>query len=456
MERKIEWSSGCYDEIDLVYEKAEGKAAIEAALSELENMALQEGRAHCNAVKRAGVTLTSERYDALPEDEKEQVLFALGNIGLADISADFAPPKITVTLSPTIQMVLGCTMFNVLNRIEKLDGSINAIFPNVTLTIRAPLGGKKGLMKCEMLIMQLYPWLRIQEVSTDQIAVSPNSVPAAPASNRSETAAGKTAEKETPPAEPKGRVVVRNEDGSIREIHDLDRGERVYVSRNKPEKEPEKKPEKKPGFFQRLFGGKEKKEKNQNPAPVRNTASDEKAKTLLDQQNLRFDHLSAAKERSAPVTDGDLIQCFVKYFAPNTGFYSDLGSAGSRAYFNAIVNAREEMLRNPELFQRAMGRKHTELLDIINNKPPMGNTLICGFIYYMGSYATIQDRLLCVDFGDRIPNCIALYLLLTAEQAPSNQRRQLVDAGDRGDKQPLKQAVEALKGLDPAWECKIL
>lgn len=54
-------------------------------------------------------------------------------------------------------------MFSVLNCLEKIDGAFNVMFPKATLELRVPLGAKKGMMKCEMLIMQLYPWLSITE-----------------------------------------------------------------------------------------------------------------------------------------------------------------------------------------------------------------------------------------------------------------------------------------------------
>ena len=42
MERKINWYSGCHDEIELVYDKANENENIAATLMELETMALQE------------------------------------------------------------------------------------------------------------------------------------------------------------------------------------------------------------------------------------------------------------------------------------------------------------------------------------------------------------------------------------------------------------------------------
>ena len=253
MDRKIKWISGYYDEIDLVYEKAEGKPAIEKALSELEELALQEGRARCGMVNYTWGTLTPERYDALSGSDREGILYALGNLGLAKISTDFSPPTITVTLSPLSPLVLGCTMFSILNRLEKLDGSLNELFPNVTLLVQAPLGGKKGLFRCEMLIMQLYPWLSVTEASTNQIAVSEDELPTLAQQEHKMTAAAEKPGREKAPDKSDDKtIVVRNRDGSIREIHDTVNGMRVYCVR----------PEKKPGLFQRLFGKGKKQEED--------------------------------------------------------------------------------------------------------------------------------------------------------------------------------------------------
>ena len=77
---------------------------------------------------------------------------------------------IIIRLSPLITKVQACTVFNILNRIEKLDGAITVLIPKWTLNLQVPLGGKKGLLQWEMLIMLLYPWLSVMEGSTDELA----------------------------------------------------------------------------------------------------------------------------------------------------------------------------------------------------------------------------------------------------------------------------------------------
>lgn len=144
MERKIQWNSGCFDEIDLVYGKAAEKEVTEKILSELEVGALAEARAYSDIIVVDGRPLTPQQFDALPDSMKEQVMYNLSGMGLSAFSAPLTAPKISVRLSPHIQFVRCCTAFSILNRLEKLDGAFNMLHPQATLEIQAPLGGKKG------------------------------------------------------------------------------------------------------------------------------------------------------------------------------------------------------------------------------------------------------------------------------------------------------------------------
>ena len=184
MERKINWYSGCHDEIELVYDKANENENIAASLMELETMALQEAEENCGMLKMGDNPITRDMFLQMSEQDKETVMYYLSGAGLQEFVPSMTEGKITVTFSPHIQRVLGCTMFSVLNRLEKLDGAFNVLFPKATLELRVPLGAKKGMMKCEMLIMQLYPWLSITETSTNTVSgtlnVQPQANPKAP------------------------------------------------------------------------------------------------------------------------------------------------------------------------------------------------------------------------------------------------------------------------------------
>lgn len=187
MDRKIKWHSGCHDEIELVYDKAEDNAGIATILTDLETMALQEAEENCGILKIGGKPITREGFLAMSERDKEIVMYNLAAVGLEGFAPSMTDGSITVTLTPHIQSVLGCTMFSILNRLEKLDGAFNMLFPKATLELRVPLGAKKGLVKCEMLILQLYPWLSVKETSTNAVASTltapPRSETQGPAAN---------------------------------------------------------------------------------------------------------------------------------------------------------------------------------------------------------------------------------------------------------------------------------
>ena len=174
MERKINWYSCCHDEIELVYDKAESDENISAILSELEAMALSEAEDSCGMLKIGDKQITREMFLAMNEQDKETVMYYLSGVGLQEFKTSMTEGKIIVTFTQHIQRVLGCTMFSVLNRLEKLDGAFNVMFPKAVLEFRVPLGAKKGMIKCEMLIMQLYPWLSVTETSTNTLSSTLN------------------------------------------------------------------------------------------------------------------------------------------------------------------------------------------------------------------------------------------------------------------------------------------
>lgn len=174
MERKISWCTGCYDEIELVYDKAGQNEITAAILSELETMALREAREGCRYLTIGGKAITEEMFAGMPEHDKETIMHRLADVGLQDFDVSILEGKIAVTFTPDVQIVLGCTMFSVLNRLEKLDGTINAIYPKVALELRVPLGAKKGFSKFEVLISLIYPWLSVSEQSTDTSSVTLN------------------------------------------------------------------------------------------------------------------------------------------------------------------------------------------------------------------------------------------------------------------------------------------
>ena len=171
MERKLNWDSHLLDEIELVYEKAEENEIAMEALFRLEEQALAEAAAACAPggliAAVADDYLSQEQFDDIPDEDKESAIFMLAERGLAGISSNYDTATINAKLSGNIQQTMACTVFGLLNRLEKLDGAVQMINPNWTLHLEVPLGGKKGLFQWEMLIMQLYPWLSVKETASD-------------------------------------------------------------------------------------------------------------------------------------------------------------------------------------------------------------------------------------------------------------------------------------------------
>ena len=173
MKRRIAWGTCALDEIELVYEKAEENTAIADQLEQLELQALNEAKANIGMFPSDDhKILLSEQFDALSDNDKEILIMLTGNKGLSGLQTDMETATIKIRLSSLIPMVQACTIFSILNTLEKLDGAINVLIPKWTLELYVPLGGRKGLSQWELLIMQLYPWLSIRELSTNETAVS--------------------------------------------------------------------------------------------------------------------------------------------------------------------------------------------------------------------------------------------------------------------------------------------
>lgn len=154
-------------------------------------------------------------------------------------------------------------------------------------------------------------------------------------------------------------------------------------------------------------------------------------------------------------TEQELFGVFAEYFAPNKQFYSQPGSPVHTAYFQAINNARFEILSNLNLFQAATKWTADELETLLNGNNPSKNMILLGLIFRVGWFSVYKDALYCVDFGEKVPNCIALYLLLIAQKEPPQNRRQVIDAGDNTDPAPLRQALKLLKICDPSWDPRV-
>lgn len=177
MNRKIKWTSGALDEIELIYEKAKNDEAVGGLLEQLETQALREARENSGMLKSGNQVLSPEQFDLLPDADKEQVIAALGGAGLTSLNMDLPTGTFTARLSPLLPKVQACTVFNLLNRIEKLDGSINLLKPSWKLVLQVPIGGRKNLFQWELLLLKLYPWLTVSDEVTNEVAPVPPTAP---------------------------------------------------------------------------------------------------------------------------------------------------------------------------------------------------------------------------------------------------------------------------------------
>jgi len=209
------------------------------------------------------------------------------------------------------------------------------------------------------------------------------------------------------------------------------------------------------GLFSKLFKKSESEKAAQTPQAASQPGAEAVSK-ILAQQKQSFESLAAGKSHEERVSEQTLMEIFATYFAPNKDFYSVPGSDKFKAYFNAINTARNEMFQEQQLFKEATKWSSQELVDLVNNpKPGITNMMICSLIFLMGQYSVIKQAVYCVDFSERIPNCVALYLLLIAQKQPEDKRTQIIDAGDGVNKKPLNDAMDALKVCDPNWNYKI-
>lgn len=183
---KIDWNSGLFDEINLVYEKVDANEKIQLLLTELEIFALQEAMEACQeggilSRKNRGAVLTQEEFLKLPEIDKETAIVMLGEDGLdygkdgmSAFSINRQTATITVNFSQLICETHACTMFDVLNRLEKIDGTNNVGGASKwTLELHAPAEAEKKIALWNHLIEQLYPWITVKVCLSKEAAKQP-------------------------------------------------------------------------------------------------------------------------------------------------------------------------------------------------------------------------------------------------------------------------------------------
>lgn len=431
MERKINWISGYLDEIELVYDKAEENAEIAELLSEFEEGALAEAKMQCGAFKieTDGKPVGPQQFDSVPDEIKETVIARLSDLGIGSFNAPLTKPTIEIYLSPAARLVFCCTAFSILNRLEKLDGAINVLHPKMTLKIEAPLGCKR-MIQLQTLLVQLYPWLeKVKEISYGSAAPAQKTRTDAPAAAQNK-AGGQNKSAEVN----KKSDYSNNYNKSAEKLKDYQQPGSTPPKAAAPQQKPAQStpaaaPDKsgagdsKPGFFARLFGG---KDKGAQKAPAKTPPP-------------------AAKEKNGTNAEA------AANASPYAAFYLEMKS--KPPFLTAVGKANTELERI--ISQKLLGLKSPTGGDLTLAKwKALPEAERMQYILAVGAHGITPSALLCIDFAEVIPNCLALTLLYYAFTGAIEN--QLLDTGAGTDATSLKAVLESLKGCCPKWSYKIL
>lgn len=159
------------EDIDLFYDKVE-KQGVEAVVSDLESQAIAEARANCGIIKltsKDGISrnMTEEEFDKFSDYDIECVICTLGQNALTGLN-NLAIDKLQAVTTPLIAQCPACALFQLIGRIEKLDGTLNTIVEKVSFELPLPIGTGRSLMKYYMMLIKVYPWISISETKLMQ------------------------------------------------------------------------------------------------------------------------------------------------------------------------------------------------------------------------------------------------------------------------------------------------
>lgn len=144
-------------------------------------------------------------------------------------------------------------------------------------------------------------------------------------------------------------------------------------------------------------------------------------------------------------------QCHDQAQGPHEKFYNEMRTKPS--FRSAFSYAKAEI--NSVIIKKIFGIK-----------APSGNFLTTEdwetlsepqqlqYILAMGNHGIVPSVLLCIDFVEIIPYCLAITLLYIAYTG--QKETQLLDTGDGADIAVFNAAVNSLKGCYAKWDCNIL
>ena len=176
--RAIYMGQGCWERLDTVSEQ-QAQAVLNKwgctpdtmlLLEKLDRTALTEADANCGMFSWNGAEILPEQLRT-SDAVKNMVIRNLGEIGLDVIHADLLKQTISVRLSPAVQSVLACTIFDVLERLDPYETLAKLMKKGMwTLELQRPTAYKKSMLAWEYLIELLHPWLNVRETAADETA----------------------------------------------------------------------------------------------------------------------------------------------------------------------------------------------------------------------------------------------------------------------------------------------
>lgn len=182
-------------------------------------------------------------------------------------------------------------------------------------------------------------------------------------------------------------------------------------------------------FFAKLFNKQEK-----STTPTENTTAQE---DILSQQTMDEDN---------KVAETDIVED-----NPNKIFYNALKD--NPAFVQAFEKSKLEVYKLIEekgfSFKDKSGDPFT--VDKLKTLPEVTQI---NYVLSMGKYSIVPSVLLCIDFVEIMPYCIAIALLFLAYSG--DKKTQLLDTGDGADITEFKKALDLLTPCCETWEVKIL
>ena len=164
MGKYINWCGGDLGEIEAVYKRAGKNKSAEALLEEMEKQAFAEAKANCRMFKLDnGERMSKEKFGELGDVDLETMVASLGGFAVGGLSQDLEEAVLSAEFTPDAGNLSACVFFRIINKLERLDGTVQRIADKWTLELVVPSGVKGRLAKWEMLTMMLYPWLSVRE-----------------------------------------------------------------------------------------------------------------------------------------------------------------------------------------------------------------------------------------------------------------------------------------------------